>query len=177
MIRLPAAPARDAGLLAARIGIGVAFAAHGWQKLVTNGLDATASGMADAGVPAPRVSALFAGVVEFAGGLALALGAATTVAGLLLAVVMAGAFLFVHAGNGPFVSDGGWELVVALGAVSLFLAATGPGRVSVDYAVRRFRRRPEVVAGEAAGDVGGADAARELDLRGQPSGAPRRSHA
>ena len=83
-------------------------------------------------MPLPTASAWFATLVELVGGAALVLGVAVPVVGLLLVVDMLGAFLFVHAGNGVFVDAGGWELVAALGAVSLTLAAVGAGRYSVD---------------------------------------------
>ncbi len=140
MTQLPALPfpVRDLGLLLARLGVGIAFAVHGGQKL-DMGLDAVSGGMASSGVPFPRASALFATSVELGGGALLALGAATALAGVLLAVLMTGAFAFVHAGNGALVKDGGWELVVALGATCLFIAAAGAGRFSVDHLVTRLR--------------------------------------
>jgi putative oxidoreductase len=160
VIRMPAAPPalRDAGLVAARAGVGYIFAAHGWQKL-DSGLDATTAGMAKVGVPFPRASAIFATAVELGGGIAMMLGAATAIAGVLLAAVMVGAVWFVHYDQGPFVKDGGWELVVALGTASLLLAAIGPGRLSVDHVVRRLARRREVVVGNAATLPAGAPGA------------------
>ena len=128
---VPAA-VRDAGLLLARVVTGAVFIAHGWQKLATNGVEGTAAFFGQAGVPLPTLSAWFATLVELVGGAALVLGVAVPVVGLLLALDMLGAYLFVHAGNGIFVDAGGWELVGALGAVSLALAAVGAGRISVD---------------------------------------------
>ena len=129
------APARDTALLLARLGIGVVFFAHGWQKLFTNGVDGTAAFFGQAGVPMPTLSAWFATVVELLGGAALVLGIALPAAALLLVVDMIGAFLFVHAGNGLFMEKNGFELVLTLGAASLVLAALGAGRFSVDHAV------------------------------------------
>ena len=135
------APARDLALLIARIGLGVVFIAHGWQKLVTNGVDGTAGFFASVGVPLPTVSAWFATLVELVGGGLLVLGLAVPVAGLLLAVDMIGAWLFVHRGSGVFVADGGWELVLALGVGSLVLAAVGAGRYSIDHLLASRGRR------------------------------------
>jgi putative oxidoreductase len=123
---------RDLVLLIARVGLGVVFIAHGWQKLRTNGIDGTAAGFDQMGVPAPTLSAYYATAVELVGGAALVLGALTTVAGVLLTMDMVGAFAFVHLSNGPFVADGGWELVVILGLMSLTLAAVGAGRYALD---------------------------------------------
>ncbi|ADB32451.1 DoxX family protein [Kribbella flavida DSM 17836] len=141
MSRLPSGPARsaarDAVLLIARIGLGVIFIAHGWQKFRTNGLDATAAGFDQMGVPAPTLSAYFAAGIELIGGAALILGVLTSVAGVLLALNMAGALVFVHLSNGIFASEGGWELVAGLGLLALTLAAVGPGRFSVDAMLNR----------------------------------------
>lgn len=123
---------RDIATLVARIGLGIVFIAHGWQKLNTNGLDATKAGFEGMGVPLPAVSAYFATFVELIGGIALLLGIFTPIVGILLFLDMVGAFAFVHYDLGVFVSEGGYELVVALGVGSLLLAAVGAGRFSLD---------------------------------------------
>jgi putative oxidoreductase len=133
-MRLPAS-ARDTALFLARLGLGVVFFAHGWQKLFTNGVDGTSGFFGQMGVPLPTLSAWFAAVVELLGGAALIVGIAVPVAALLLVVDMLGAFLFVHAGNGLFIQENGYELVVGLGAASLLLAALGAGRFSLDHAL------------------------------------------
>ncbi|PZF90437.1 hypothetical protein C1I99_24515 [Micromonospora deserti] len=144
------ATVRDVAMLLARIGVGIVFFAHGWQKLVTNGVDGTAAFFDQVGVPLPTVAAWFATGVELLGGAALILGAAVPIAGVLLALHMLGAFIFVHAGNGLFVDKGGYELVLTLGAASLLLAAVGAGRFSVDHLLAGRRRAAEPVpAGRA----------------------------
>lgn len=127
----------DLALLAARVVVGVVFIAHGLQKFVTFGLDATAQGFAGMGIPLPTLSAGLAGAIELGGGIALLLGAFTTVAGALTALHMLAAALLVHVGNGVFVGDNGWELVGALGGASLALAAAGAGHLSVDGLLAR----------------------------------------
>ena len=107
---------RDAVALVARIGLGVVFIAHGWQKLNTYGLDGAAASFEAMNIPLPTASAYFATFVELIGGGALVLGAA----------------VFVHFENGVFAADNGYELVVALGVGSLLLAAFGAGRISID---------------------------------------------
>lgn len=123
---------RDIATLVARVGLGIVFIAHGWQKLNTNGIDATKAGFEGMGVPLPAISAYFATFVELVGGVALVLGIFTPIVGILLFLNMLGAFLFVHYDLGVFVSEGGYELVVALGVGALLLAATGAGRFSLN---------------------------------------------
>ncbi|MGO1348937.1 MAG: DoxX family protein, partial [Brevibacterium aurantiacum] len=74
----------------------------------------------------------FATFVELIGGALLILGALTPLVGILLAANLIGALVIVHLTPVPFVDQGGWELVAALAAGALLLAATGPGRFSVD---------------------------------------------
>ena len=138
MINFPA-PVRDAALLLLRVAVGAIFLAHGLQKLLTNTIDGTAAFFTQAGVPLPTVSAWAATILEIVGGAALIVGIAVPLAGVLLALDMLGAFVFVHAGNGLFVTKNGYELVLALGAASLALAAVGAGRFSLDHAL--FGRR------------------------------------
>jgi len=134
------APARDLVILLTRLGVGAVMFAHGWQKLVTFGIDGAAAGLGQAGVPAPALLASLAAGIELLGGAALVLGLLIPVAGVLLALDMLGAFALVHAGNGVFVDQGGFELVLTLGLASLLLAVIGAGRYSLDRVLPGLRR-------------------------------------
>lgn len=132
--------AREAALLAARALLGVVFIAHGWQKLNEFGIDGTAASFDQMGVPAPRAAAIFAAAAELGGGICLLLGLFTALAGAVLVVDMVGAFWFVHRDLGPFVTEGGWELVAVLAVGALLFAVRGPGLISLDrLVVGRFR--------------------------------------
>jgi putative oxidoreductase len=148
MIRALPGPARDVALLLARLALGIVLIAHGWQKLMTEGIDATTEGFIENGIPAATVSAVFVMAVELLGGLLILAGAATAPVGVLVALEMLGAVLFVHIGSGVFVSNGGWELAGLVGATALALAAAGSGRLSVDHLVSRRRRRPAMAAAD-----------------------------
>lgn len=139
------APLRDLAVLLTRVAVGIVFFAHGWQKLSTNGIDATAVFFDQVGVPAASAAAWLAALVELAGGAALILGLAVSVAGLLLLIDMIGAFAFVHAGAGLFVEQGGYELVLALGAAALLLAVVGAGRFSLDHLLLAGHRTAQPV--------------------------------
>jgi len=133
--------AGDVAILVGRLVIGFTMVARGWLKLVSNGLDKTAAGLEKAEVPLPWASAAVAGTVELVAGTLLVLGAFTAVAGVAIALVMAGAAILVHLPN-FYTFNGGWELVGVIGAGALVLAGCGAGRFSVDAALaRRMVRR------------------------------------
>ena len=129
-------PARDWALLLTRVIIGVVMFAHGYQKMMINGIGRTTEGFENLSIPLAIVSASFATVVEFVGSAMLILGALTTVMCSLQLVIMAGAVVFVHGANGIFVANGGWELVGVIGAGLIALGAVGPGRFSIDHLIR-----------------------------------------
>ena len=123
---------RNLGILVARVGIGIIFLAHGWQKAFTNGLDKQTAGFDSMGVPLPGISAFVVTWLEIIGGLALIVGAAVPIFGILLFLDMVGAFFIAHIDKGIFASEGGYELVLALGVSSLLLAVVGSGAYGVD---------------------------------------------
>jgi putative oxidoreductase len=123
---------RDVALLIGRLGLGLIFVAHGWQKLVTFGVDGVTANFTGMGVPAPAVAAWFATLVELVGGVALIVGVAVPLFAVLLVLDMLGALVLVHADKGIFVANGGYELVLALAAGAAVLAGLGSGRFGVD---------------------------------------------
>ncbi|XVQ09083.1 DoxX family protein [Spirillospora sp. CA-255316] len=129
-------PLYDIVALFARLGIGAVFMAHGWQKIEA-GITATGRSFDQLGVPFPTGAAVYAAFVELLGGAALVAGLGLPVVGVLLFVDMAGAFVFVHSGEGLFVVDdgtarNGYELVLVLGLASLLFAAGAGGRLTAD---------------------------------------------
>lgn len=140
---------RQATLLIARVGIGTIFIAHGWQKLFTKGLSATAEGFASMGIPLPTVSAYITTFLEIVGGGLVVLGLFTSVVSALLASTMMGALVFAHREDGLV---GGYEFVLTLGLLCLVPVAFGPGRLSLTAAIRgttnglRSRRQAELTS-------------------------------
>jgi putative oxidoreductase len=76
-----------------------------------------------------------AAAAETAGGALLAIGALTPVAGTLITSMMVTAIRKVHAPNGPWNTDGGYEYNLALIAAVAALVECGPGSPSVDRAL------------------------------------------
>ena len=133
---------RDLVLLAARIGLGVLMVAHAKLEYEFGGsLTGVGQLFAEAGVPLPALTGPANVLFELVGGIAMIVGAAVPVVGVLMALNMAGAWIFVHT-SGLFAMDhNGPELVIALGLLSLVLAVTGSGRFGLDpLIVRRLRR-------------------------------------
>jgi len=95
-------PVGDVALLATRVLLGVIMLAHGYQKLVVDGVGRTTSGFESMSIPLAIVSASFASFVEFVGGVLIVVGALTTTVVALDLVVMVGAAGFVHMTNGIF---------------------------------------------------------------------------
>jgi putative oxidoreductase len=130
----------DIGLLAVRIALGVVFIAHGVDKL--GDLQGTEQFFASLDIPAAGLMAPLVTFTEILGGGALILGVLTPLAGTALAIDMLVAFATVHASKGFFASDGGYELVMLLGLAALALVVSGPGRLSVDAALKLPGRSP-----------------------------------
>ncbi|GAA1732711.1 DoxX family protein [Aeromicrobium alkaliterrae] len=131
----PPAGAADLGLLIGRIAVGVVFVVHGWQKW-RDGIAGTQAGFDSMGVPAADAAAIAQASLEVGGGALLVLGALTPIVGGLLGLSMLGAAWFAHR-EAFLVADGGAEFVLVLAAASFLLALAGPGRFSVDAALRR----------------------------------------
>ncbi|BDD81273.1 membrane protein [Tsukamurella pulmonis] len=126
-------------LTLARVILGVVFFAHGWQKVVTNGLSATATGFEGMGVPAPTLSAWFAGLAELLGGALLIVGFAVPLVAIVLIIDMLGAIFTVHLDKGFFAMDGGIELPLVLIAGLLAVAAVPQTSLGVDALVLKKR--------------------------------------
>lgn len=162
-------------LLVARVLIGVVMFAHGYLKMIINGIGRTTEGFESLSIPLAIVSASFVTAVEFAGSALLILGALTPLVATCNLVIMGGAALFVHAKNGIFIADGGWELVGVIGAGFLLLAAVGPGRFSVDHVVNRTQREHREAMARSQGSWPRADArsaAPAEDMWTLPEGSP-----
>ncbi len=119
-----------------RLGVGIIFAAHGWQKF-SNGLEGVAQFFGRVGIPLPEVSAFIVAFVELVGGIGLIVGFFTRYWALLLSIVMIVAIFTVKLPNGLLGMQGrpGYELDVALLVGCLALLLTGPGPLSLERAI------------------------------------------
>ncbi len=111
-----------------RIVAGILFACHGAQKLF--GMFGGSGGPAS-----PLMVA--AGIIEFAGGLLIALGLWAGFAGFIASGQMAVAYFMMHAPGGfwPILNRG--ELAALYCFLFLYIASKGSGRLSLDGLMKK----------------------------------------
>jgi putative oxidoreductase len=126
----------DAGLLIARVILGLAFAAHGAQKLFGwfggHGLTGIGGFFDGLGFRPGRLFALAAGLGELVGGLLTAAGLLWPIGPALIILVMVVAMVTVHASHGFFAVSNGIELPLIYLTAALALAFAGAGAYSLD---------------------------------------------
>jgi putative oxidoreductase len=163
--------AYDLGLFVLRLFLGGTIASHGAQKLFGwfggGGLKGTAAFFDQAGYPHSHVFAIVAGLTEGLGGLGLAFGLLTPLAGAAVLGTMVNAIAVDWHGissKGFFAPSGiEYPLLIAAGAAALTL--TGPGRYAIDHGLPVLRRH-RAWFGVVAVIIGGGVAAATLKLRG-----------
>src|SRR3954453_5189627 len=128
----------DLALLVLRVVVGLLFVGHGAQKLFGvfggGGLDGTTQMFDNIGLRPGWLHARAAATAEFAGGALLALGLFTPFAAAALIAVMTAAVLTVHARNGIWNTNQGYEFNLVMAAVVFALSGIGAGSWSLDNA-------------------------------------------
>lgn len=129
------------GLLVLRIVSGVGIAVfHGWDKVI--GMIRFLSGkewkfvdtVASVGLPVPGLFAILTGVIEFAGGILVAVGLFTRFSAGLLVAVMVGAVYYAVRTSGVY------ELALLYLAVFVSLVFAGGGDYSLDKYLRKTKQ-------------------------------------
>jgi|SRR6185369_2621062 len=126
------------GITVLRIVVGIVFITHGSQKLFTYGMHGVAGSFTQMGIPLPAISSAVVTLVEFLGGIGVAVGLFTRPLAVLLAFDMLGAMFFVHFKNGFFL-PGGYEYALTLLAACITLALAGAGSLAADSFVMNRR--------------------------------------
>ena len=127
-----------------RLGLALVFMYHGYPKLFGENERIIEAFQA---IGLPTYVVYLTGTIEFFGGLALALGLLTPIAGLLLLLDMAAAMWKYNFNEGIYAVRE-YELPLTLGLACLLIAATGGGPLSVDRLL--FRK---TIAEDQAGSV------------------------
>lgn len=149
----------DAGLLLARVVLGLLMAAHGAQKLFGwfggYGLAGTGGYFESIGFRPGRFFAAAAGTTEVAGGLLLALGLLGPLGPAMIVATMIVAIVTVHWANGVFNQNNGFELPLLYATVAAALALARYGAFSLDAALGLSWSDEVVWAVLALGVIGG----------------------
>jgi putative oxidoreductase len=166
--------------------VGGLFVGHGLQKLAGwfggGGLKGTGQFFESIDMRPGPAHAAAAGAAEAGGGALLVAGAATPWGASLLSGTMITAIRKVHAQNGVWASNNGFEYNVVLLAVVFAIAAEGPGSLSLDGARGRPRRGlgwafAQLAAGAigsvAAVEIGRRQSAAEPELPAQREDSPQ----
>ena len=134
----------DAVLLVARLILAWIFVYHGARRLFGwfdgPGLHASADYFANvAGLKPGSFFALMGGIIEFFGGIALALGFLARIAAAGIVVDMVMAIVTVTWANGINATGdkGGYELNLALATLALVIVGFGAGHLSLDRLLDR----------------------------------------
>lgn len=106
-----------------RIISGLAFAQHGAQKLF---------GLLGGQAVELATQRGLAGIIEFVGGIMIALGLFTAPVAFIASGEMAWAYFQSHAPRGPWPIQNGGEPAVLYCFIFLYFAAAGSGKFSVD---------------------------------------------
>jgi putative oxidoreductase len=126
----------SAGLLVARLVLGLLLVGHGAQKLFGwfggYGLAGTGGFFESIGFRPGRAFAAAASLAEIAGGLLVALGFLGPVGPALMISVMIVAAISVHWAHGLFAATNGIEVPLLYATGALALALTGYGAYSLD---------------------------------------------
>jgi putative oxidoreductase len=116
-----------------RFVTGAMLVPHGWGKLFGGGLAGTAASFAT--IFGPNLAwplAIYIALLEFAGGILLALGLFSRLVALLVAGFMFTATFFVHLPNGFLWTSKGFEYPLFWGLMALAIVFKGGGRWSLD---------------------------------------------
>jgi putative oxidoreductase len=124
------------GLLLLRLVAGLGLSVHGYNKFFKGGkLAGTARWFNSIGMKPGKIHALAAASTEVGGGLLLAAGLFTPLAGASFVGLMFVAFWTVHKGHGFLVISNGWEYNLVLATIGTVVGIAGPGRYSLDRAI------------------------------------------
>jgi putative oxidoreductase len=140
-------PEVDVALLAVRVALAWIFIYYGAAKLFgafpgdgPHGIHQTARFMSETAHLRPgKFFAVVGGLIELGGGIAMALGFCTRLAGLALFGDMVLATITVSWATGinSTTSPPGYQLNLAVGALALAAALAGSGRFSIDAVIAR----------------------------------------
>lgn len=117
--------------LGLRLALGVIFIVHGYGKLGSG----FAGFLANLGIPSEMQIPI--ALAEMIPGVLLIVGVMSRISASMISVIMIGAILYVKKPT-TLVGQGGFELELMLLASSLFLIASGSGKISLSEKIKRI---------------------------------------
>ncbi|MBS0246733.1 MAG: DoxX family protein [Proteobacteria bacterium] len=126
--------APEVGYLLLRVTMGAIFFVHGWNK-VQAGFAAEVAFFVRAGFALPALCAFAVIFLETVAAACVTVGLFTRFFAAAIAVELGVIFIAFHGPKGFSVSKGGYEYVLLMGVVVLFIALAGGRRYSVDRVI------------------------------------------
>jgi len=130
---------QDAGLLVARVVLGLVLVGHGWQRF-SAGIGSTVDVLNLYGLPEPQLFAWGATILEIIGGALLIFGLLTPIVAAFVVAEQVMVVLWLRWRNGLWMSTNGIEYPVILAVLALVLVVFGAGRTGVDALFRRTKK-------------------------------------
>jgi putative oxidoreductase len=118
-----------------RFCVGAIIVPHGYTKLFQGATGPAAGMIAKLGLEPALAWAYFVGIVEFFGGILLAIGLLTRLAAAALVIEFAVIVFAVKFASGFFAFRNGFEFELLLGLLCLGIFFKGGGKFSVDRAI------------------------------------------
>ncbi len=118
-----------------RFCVGATVVPHGYTKLFQGATSGAAGTIAKLGLEPALGWAYLVGVVEFAGGILLAIGLLTRLAAAALIIELAVIVFAIKFASGFFAFKGGFEFELLLGLLCVAIFFKGGGLVSVDRVI------------------------------------------
>lgn len=114
-----------------RLILGVVYIMHAYLAVVVFGVSGMIAYQVKQGVPFPEIATWYLILAHGVGGIFLVLGIFTRWAALANVPAMLGAIMFVHAKNGFWAHQNGYEYVLVLLVASVAVAMLGGGALSL----------------------------------------------
>ncbi len=124
----------DIVFLGLRLGMGVIFIIHGYDKFGNDGFVGWISSM---GIPGEL--AIIIALAEVISGTLLIIGVLSRISASVISIIMVGAIFHVK-GAQSITGDKGIELDLILLAVALVIIVAGPGRISLSQVIKKIPR-------------------------------------